>query len=113
MSADKNRDYILKPFKPVIKVANENLTRTNLEFCDKPMPEIIFEGRSFCLTGIFGFENGDRNECENAVRVRGGTCVQRPNHSTDYVVVGTFVEPAWAHKGFGRKIEIAVELKQC
>ncbi|HEU5395981.1 MAG TPA: hypothetical protein VFV81_02350, partial [Verrucomicrobiae bacterium] len=47
-----------------------------------------------------------------AVRVRGGTCVQRPNHCTDYVIVGTFVEPAWAHQGYGRKIEMALELKQ-
>jgi len=30
----------------------------------------------------------------------------------DYLVIGTFVENAWAHKGYGRKIETTLELKQ-
>jgi hypothetical protein len=105
-------EYVLKPFRPAKKTKNENLVPTDHSFCDEPPPPVVFDGRSFCLTGVFEFENGDRNRCEEAVRARGGTCVQRPNHSLDYLVVGTFVEPAWAHKSFGRKIEIALELKR-
>ena len=105
-------EYVLKPFRPAKKTKTANLQHTDLSFCDEPPPPVIFDGRSFCLTGVFEFENGDRNKCEDAVRARGGTCVQRPNHNLDYLVIGTFVEPAWAHKGFGRKIEIALELKQ-
>jgi hypothetical protein len=105
-------EYVLKPFRPVRKTGSTSLERTDLTFCDNPPPGIVFEGRSFCLTGVFGFENGDRNKCEDVVRARGGVCWQHPSRDLDYLVIGTFVENAWAHRGYGRKIEAALELKQ-
>jgi hypothetical protein len=112
-TADSEKtEYVLKPFKPARKAKTANLTRTNLAFCDNPPPEIVFEGRSFCLTGVFEFENGDRDKCEDAVRAHGGVCWHHPSHDLDYLVIGTFVENAWAHKGYGRKIEAALELKR-
>ncbi|HEX7619425.1 MAG TPA: hypothetical protein VF480_11995, partial [Verrucomicrobiae bacterium] len=51
-------------------------------------------------------------KCEDAVRARGGVCWQHPSRDLDYLVIGTFVESAWAHKGYGRKIEVALELKR-
>jgi NAD-dependent DNA ligase len=71
----------------------------------------VFEGRSFCFTGVFVFSDGDRERCEAAVRARGGYCYERPNRDLNYLVIGTFVEPAWAHQAYGRKIETALELK--
>ena len=111
MAKNEKREYILKPFKPARRIKTTSFARTNLSFCDDPAPEIVFDGRSFCLTGIFEFENGDRNKCEDAIRARGGFCRQHPAHNLDYLVIGTYVEPAWAHKGYGRKIEAALELK--
>jgi len=111
MAKNEKRVYILKPFKPVKKAKAASLDRTDLAFCDDPAPKVIFEGRSFCLTGIFEFKNGDRNKCDDAIRARGGFCRQHPSHNLDYLVIGTFVEPAWVHKGYGRKIEAALELK--
>jgi hypothetical protein len=105
-------DYVLKPFKAPRRAITANLDRTDPSFCDEPPPEVIFEGRSFCLTGVFEFEEGDRNKCEDAVRARGGVCWQHPSRDLDYLVIGTFVESAWAHKGYGRKIEEALELKR-
>src|SRR5208283_3554711 len=49
---------------------------------------------------------------EAAVRARGGYCHEHPTRDLNYLVVGSFAEPAWAHKTFGRKIEQALELKQ-
>ncbi|MGO8836828.1 MAG: BRCT domain-containing protein [Limisphaerales bacterium] len=105
-------EYVLKPFRPARKVITANLVRTDLAFCDEPTPEIIFEGKSFCLTGVFEFENGDRNKCEDAIRARGGVCWQHPSRDLDFLVIGTFVESAWAHQGYGRKIETALDLKR-
>ena len=102
-------DYVLKPVKPAQKPNAKNLQRTDLSLCDAPAPEITFEGRSFCLTGVFEFSGGDRNQCEEAVRARGGVCWQHPNHDLDYLVIGTFVEGSWAHEGYGRKIEKTLE----
>jgi NAD-dependent DNA ligase len=112
MAESEKTDYVLKPFKPARKAKAVKLDRTDLSFCDEPPVEIVFEGRSFCLTGVFEFENGDRNKCEDAIRIRGGVCWQHPSRDLDYLVLGTFVETSWAHEGYGRKIETALELKR-
>jgi NAD-dependent DNA ligase len=112
MVKSEKREYVLKPFKPARKATVASLDRTNPAYCDEPPPEVVFEGRSFCLTGVFEFENGDRSKCEDVVRARGGVCWQHPSRDLDYLVIGTFVENAWAHKGYGRKIETTLELKQ-
>jgi NAD-dependent DNA ligase len=112
VAESEKTEYVLKPFRPARKTGTASLDRTDLTFCDNPPPEIVFEGRSFCLTGVFEFENGDRNKCEDVVRTRGGVCWQHPSRDLDYLVIGTFIENAWAHKGYGRKIEAALELKQ-
>ena len=112
MADNEKIDYVLKPVKPVRKANTKNLQRTDLSICDAPASEIIFEGRSFCLTGVFEFSGGDRNQCEDAVRARGGVCWQHPNHDLDYLVIGSFVEDSWAHEGYGRKIEKTLECKR-
>ena len=112
MADNKKIDYILKPVKPARKANAKNLQRTDLSLCDAPAPEVIFEGRSFCLTGVFEFSGGNRDKCEEAVRARGGVCWQHPNHDLDYLVIGTFVEGSWAHEGYGRKIEKTLECKR-
>ena len=111
MGEGEKIEYVLKPFKSKRKVKADALHRTDLSFCDTPAPKIHFEGHSFCLTGVFEFEDGNRNECEEAVRARGGVCWQHPNHDLDYLVIGTFVESSWAHEGYGRKIEKTLEQK--
>jgi len=112
MAASEKIDYVLKPVKPARKANTKNVQRTDLSLCDAPAPEISFEGRSFCLTGVFEFADGDRNRCEEAVRARGGVCWQHPNYDLDYLVIGTFVEGSWAHDGYGRKIEKTLECKR-
>jgi hypothetical protein len=111
MSASESKDYVLKPYKAKTKPKASNLTPTSKEFLDEPVPDVVFEGRSFCFTGVFIFGDGDRNQCEAAVRARGGCCYERPARDLNYLVVGSFIEPAWAHQRFGRKIEATLELK--
>jgi len=111
MSAPKAKTYLLEPFKASAKQKPGGLAPTTKEFLDEPPPEVVFEGRSFCFTGIFVYDDGDRVKCEAAVRVRGGYCYERPSRDLNYLVVGSFIEPAWAHKNYGRKIEHTLELK--
>lgn len=80
-------------------------------FLDEPVPEIVFQGRSFCFTGVFDFANGDRNQSEAATKARGGFCYERPNRALNYLVVGNNVEPSWAHGNYGRKIKAVLEFK--
>lgn len=111
MGLQETKIYVLKPYKVSAKRKSSSQIPTSMETLDDPAPEVVFEGRSFCFTGIFVFSNGDRNQCEAAVRARGGMCCQHPTRDLNYLVVGSFVEPAWAHQSYGRKIETALELK--
>jgi NAD-dependent DNA ligase len=111
MGVQETKTYLLKPFKTSAKLESSSQIRTSKEILDDPAPEVVFEGRSFCFTGVFVFSDGDREQCEAAVRTRGGYCYERPNRDLNYLVIGTFAEPAWAYKTYGRKIETTLELK--
>lgn len=76
---------------------------------DRPPPEIVFGGKTFCLTGRFVF--GSMLDCEEAIFEMGGTVVASPGQETDYLVIGEGSSPDWIHTTFGRSIEKAVELK--
>lgn len=71
---------------------------------------VIFEGRSFVLTGKFA--SGTRAECESEVIRRGGTCQKKPTQMTSYVVIGDIGSRDWAHSAWGRKIEKAVAMQE-
>lgn len=73
-----------------------------------PAPDIIFQGNTFCLTGIFA--TGTRKECESLVSERGGLLAKNPTLKTDYVVIGIVGNNDWIHSSYGRKIERAVEI---
>ena len=109
MRAQKN--YVLKPHKSSAKNKPAKLVPSSKEFLDKPVPEIIFQGRSFCFTGVFDFADGDRNQCEAATKLRGGFCYERPNRALNYLVVGNYAEPSWGHGSFGRKIIAVLDFK--
>jgi hypothetical protein len=111
MAAQETKIYVLKPYKTSAKRKSSSPVPTSKEMLDEPAPDVVFEGRSFCFTGVFTFGYGDRNQCEAAVRARGGCCYERPARDLNYLVVGSFAEPAWAHQSYGRKIETALELK--
>ena len=111
MSARETKAYVLKPYKTSAKRKSSSQIPTSKEMLDDPAPEVVFEGRSFCFTGVFIFSDGDRDQCEAVVRARGGMCHSHPARDLSYLVVGSFAEPAWAFQSYGRKIETALELK--
>lgn len=112
MSAPEKKIYVLKPYRAPVRRKSLNLVPTSGEFLDEPAPNVAFEGRSFCFTGVFVYGEGDREQCKAAVRARGGYCHERPTHDLNYLVVGSFAQPDWAHQTYGRKIENALELKR-
>ena len=111
MGVQETKTYVLKPYKASVKRKYSSRIPTSKEMLDVPAPEIVFEARSFCFTGVFVFSDGDRNQCEAAVRARGGMCYKHPTRDLNYLIVGSFAEPAWAFQSHGRKIETALELK--
>ena len=111
MGVQETKIYVLKPYKPSAKRKSSSQVPTSKEMLDDPAPEVVFEGRSFCFTGIFVFGDGGRDQCEAAVQARGGMCYKHATRDLSYLVVGSFAEPAWAFQSYGRKIETAIELK--
>ena len=106
-----NRVHLLKLLSGLIGGKTEvgECLRTTTLWLDEPSPEVIFEGRKFCLTGKFSY--GKRDQCEDEVRVRGGACQASPGKATDYLVIGSYAEGTWIQSAYGRKIEKAVELR--
>lgn len=76
---------------------------------DNPAPQIIFDDKSFCLTGRFFY--GPREKCELEVIDRGGKIQPKPTRQTNYLVIGSFGSTDWTHSTHGRKIEYAVSSK--
>jgi hypothetical protein len=79
------------------------------ELFDDPVPEIVFPGRAFCLTGIFYY--GCRGECEDAVKERSGILRRAVSGSTHYLIVGGICNPQWKHAESGTKIDSAVAFR--
>ncbi len=111
MPTQNKKVYVLKPYKSSAKNKSAKLVPSSKEFLDTPAPEIIFQGRSFCFTGVFDFADGDRNQCESETKLRGGFCYERPNRALNYLVVGNYAEPSWGHGSFGRKIMAVLDFK--
>jgi hypothetical protein len=111
MSAQNKKVYVLKPYKSSAKKWPAKLVPSSKEFLDTPAPEIIFQGRSFCFTGVFEFADCDRKQCELETKLRGGFCYERPNRALNYLVVGNYAEPSWGHGSYGRKIMAVLDFK--
>ena len=61
----------------------------------------------FTGTGVYGTRKAMREATVGAGgAVQGGVTLR-----TNYVVLGTYVTPAWVHQSFGRKIEKAMEYR--
>lgn len=77
---------------------------------NQPAPEIIFEGRSFCFTGVFTF--GKRSACQAEVIERGGLAAEGITKKLHYLVIGDVGSEVWKHSSFGTKIAKAVEYRE-
>lgn len=75
--------------------------------CTEPVPNIVFKGKTFCLTGKFA--TGSRNACEKMVTERGGVAVSGVSKKLDYLVIGFFVSPDWKFASYGTKIQDVVK----
>ena len=86
----------------------EFIKTTNLPV-NRPEPQIEFAERRFCFTGTFAY--GSRNQCANLIEALGGIHARTVTMKLDYLVLGVYVTPSWAHEAFGRKIETAMRYR--
>jgi NAD-dependent DNA ligase len=74
-----------------------------------PAPTLAFDGRRYCFTGTFNF--GGRQDCEAAVKDRGGAAGSL-TQKTDVLVIGMYATESWKHSSFGTKIVKAVDWRE-
>ena len=73
--------------------------------------EVVFQGRTFCLTGKFHF--GSRGECETATVASGGACADGVSKKVHYLVIGSAGATAsWKQATYGNKIDTAMKLRE-
>lgn len=73
-------------------------------------PEIIFDGRTFCFTGVSA--RATRDEIAGIVKEHGGKFANGLTLKTDYLVVGAAGNPCWAYSCYGRKVEKAMAMRK-
>jgi NAD-dependent DNA ligase len=94
---------------PAVMMDGDNPS-TQLPLCN-PVPEIIFEGRAFVVTG--NFKMVPRRTVIQAIEELGGEVfLKNVRQDTHYLVIGDIGSAAWMHSTHGRKIEAAVELRE-
>ena len=73
-------------------------------------PNVEFEGKSFCVTGVLN--RGNRKDLENRIINLGGIISDSVSKKTDYLIVGDNGNPAWAFACYGRKVEKAINYRK-
>lgn len=73
-------------------------------------PQIELDSKRFCFTGKF--TELDYYKVVAKLKEQGSTIVDEPDDQTDYLVVGSGGNPCWAYACYGRKIEMAIELRK-
>ena len=86
---------------------NEELVRQGI--C-MSQPEITFEGKMFCVTGIS--PRASRAKLEAEIERLGGTAHPRVIQKLDYLVVAAGRTLSWAFSCYGRKVEAAMTLRR-
>lgn len=78
---------------------------------DDPAPPIVFPDMAFVVTGTFSY--GKRRAVATAICERGGQMLDSVSGKMSYLVIGELGSRDWMHSNAGRKIERAVELRNC
>lgn len=73
-------------------------------------PEITFQDRLFCFTGVSS--KASRIEIKTLIESIGGKFNNNVVKDTEYLIVGNEGNPCWAFSCYGRKVEQAVKLRK-
>ncbi|AZI22533.1 hypothetical protein EIH07_05475 [Chryseobacterium taklimakanense] len=92
------------------KIVEDNTADINIEGICAVDPEIIFENKTFCITGILS--RGTRNQLQEAIKAKGGVTVNSISRKTDYLVIGDTNNACRSYACYGRKVEKALDLRK-
>ena len=78
--------------------------------CDEPAPALVFDARTFVVTGTC--VSGPRKNVEAAIADRGGRVAGAISKKVDYLLIGGVGSRDWLMSTHGTKIIAAAELKK-
>ena len=116
---DKEERLILKAyFNQFVKLANtemdikvkEETSDIHIAALCSSDPNVIFEGKTFCITGVLNSCN--RKDLLERIAELGGIPTNNLSKKTDYLIVGDNGNPAWAFACYGRKVETALKYRK-
>ncbi|GAA4274381.1 BRCT domain-containing protein [Aquimarina gracilis] len=96
--------------KEIAKQIDKETANINISGHCTSDPNIEFDGKTFCVTGIL--KSGNRSELESLISDLGGIPTKTVSKKTDYLIVGDNGNPAWAFACYGRKVEKALEMRK-
>lgn len=73
-------------------------------------PEVLFEGRTFCLSGRFS--RFSSKELADKILAAGAQIASEVHPQVDYLIIGSDGNPCWTYACYGRQVENAVRLRQ-
>lgn len=73
-------------------------------------PEIEFDSRLFCFTGISS--RASRSAIAKEIEVAGGNYIDNIRQDLNYLVVGNKGNPCWAFSCYGRKVEQVIDYRK-
>lgn len=88
----------------------DNTVDVNISGLCTSEPNITFEGKTFCITGVL--KRGNRENLQKDIIKLGGIPTDGITKKTDYLIVGDNGNPAWAFSCYGRKVEKAINLRK-
>lgn len=77
---------------------------------DEPAPDVVHEGRTFVVTGVFNV--GSRRDVTRLIQSRGGTVAGNVSRKVHYLVVGNLGSDDWKHSTHGTKILKALDVRE-
>ncbi len=100
--------------KNMVSIDPAELSKLKMETSVKGIcaldPEIIFEDRLYCLTGVL--TRSSRKEVATLIESKGGHYKDNVTDSTNYLIIGSNGNPCWAFSCYGRKVEKAVTMRK-
>lgn len=115
---DTERIRLLAYFNEFTCITNSEIAaKIKLELADVKIsaiccinPAIDMDGKSFCFTGKS--KMGTKSEIQSMINNHGGIFHDNVVANTDYLVVGSDGNPAWAFSCYGRKVESAIKMQK-
>jgi hypothetical protein len=120
-TVDEEEQKLLKVyFSQFVDVKKTAINETELEELRKAMslplictmnPNVQFDGRLFCFTGISA-RKIRRDEIAKRITMLGGLYNDTITKETEYLIIGDKNNPSWAFSVYGRKVETAIEYRK-